>query len=52
MLLLSHSEFLIFIIVIRLKIVLVRMRQAQKSQWLHVQTCYTIRSVLHSRLAE
>lgn len=37
MLLLSHSEFLIFIVVNREKIVLVRMRWAQKTQCLRMQ---------------
>lgn len=36
-LLLSHAEFLIYIVVIRENIVLVRMRQAQKTQCLHIE---------------
>lgn len=37
MLLLSYAEFLIYIVVIREIIVLVRMRQAQKTQCLHIE---------------
>lgn len=48
MLLLSHLEFLIFIIVIREKIVLVRMRQAQKTQCLLMQYLVHLPTVAQS----